>query len=210
MPPSGETFATLLALIQQGSGEAEQQLVSQFHKGLYYAMRHRIGDNTLAEDVCQETWRILLEKFRRQGAHAIKDALLLPAYIHHTALNVYLAEVRRDQRHKTDVDSERVLEAEDVESGALVDQLSRVRVQKRVREVIDGMSNARDRLILQRYYIQEQSKELICQELELDQRHFDKVAHRARERLRKAVEATAGELQQELGESALLTEPRLP
>ena len=28
LPPSGETFAALLALIQRGSGEAEQQLVA--------------------------------------------------------------------------------------------------------------------------------------------------------------------------------------
>jgi hypothetical protein len=56
------------------------------------------------------------------------------------------------------------------------------------------MGNARDKLILYRYYIQEQGKEQICQELGLVQRHFDRVAYRARERLRKIVETTAIDL----------------
>lgn len=195
---SAETFSALLALIQQGNSGAELQLVRQFHKGLYYAMRHRIGNDTLAEDVCQETWRILLEKFRAQGAAAVKDVMALPAYIHSTALNVYLAEQRRHLRRHTETDSDLLLEVADEESGNFVDQLATSRIQKRVREVIDGMSNARDKLVLYRYYIQEQSKEQICRDLGLDHRHFDRVAHRARERLRKAVEETAGDLQQDL------------
>lgn len=204
MLPSGETFAELLALIQQGNSEAEQRLVSQFHKGLYYAMRHRIGDSSLAEDICQETWRTLLEKFRRPGSPALMDAAMLPAYIHNTALNIYLAEYRRMARHRTEADSDLVAEAVDEESSEVVDQLARSRIQQRVREVIDGMSNARDKLILYRYYIQEQSKESICQELGLDHRHFDRVAHRARERLRKAVETSAVDLQETLSSEVLL------
>ncbi|MES2603848.1 MAG: sigma-70 family RNA polymerase sigma factor [Pseudomonadota bacterium] len=174
-------------------------MVSQFHKGLYYAMRHRIGDSTLAEDICQETWRILLEKFRQHGTAALQDAMLLPAYIHNTAFNVFLAEQRRNQRRQTEADSDLLLDVADEGSGDFVDQLAASRIQKRVREVIDGMNNARDKLVLYRYYIQEQSKEQICRELGLDHRHFDRVAHRARERLRKAVEDTAADLHQEVG-----------
>lgn len=193
-----ETFATLLTLIQQGNGNAEADLVNLFQQGLYYAMRHRIGDNFRAEDICQETWRILLEKIRRQGAAVLENPKLLPAYIHHTALNLFLAEEKKTVRRRTDVDHEALVDVIDDSCEAAVDELARTRMQKRVREVIDSLQNARDRLILYRYYIQEQSKEQICRELSLDSRHFDRVAHRARDRLRLAVEQHATELKTEL------------
>jgi RNA polymerase sigma-70 factor (ECF subfamily) len=193
-----ETFADLLTLIQQGNGNAETELVNLFEKGLYYAMRHRTGDNFLAEDICQETWRILLEKIRRLGSDLLENPKLLPAYIHHTALNLFLAEEKKTVRRRTDVDHEALVDVIDENCEAAVDELARTRMQKRVREVIDSLQNARDRLILYRYYIQEQSKEQICRELSLDSRHFDRVAHRARDRLRLAVEQHATDLKSEL------------
>lgn len=204
MADSAETFASLLALIQRGNSVAERRLVDRFARELYYAMRHRIGDATLAEDVCQETWRILLVKFRQAGPSAVHDTGLLPAYIHKTALNVYLAELRRRERHRTDIDSDLLQEVvEDEEVSDFVDQLSRHRVQLRVRQLIGSMGSARDKLILYRYYIQEQSKEQICRELGLDKRHFDRVAYRARERLRKQVEATASDLRNDNADKEL-------
>lgn len=196
---SPETFADLLTLIQQGNGNAETELVNLFQKGLYYAMRHRTGDNFLAEDICQDTWRILLEKFRRLGASVLENPQLLPAYIHQTALNLFLAEEKKTVRRRTDVDHEALSDVVDDNCEAAVDELARTRMQKRVREVIEGLQNARDRLILYRYYIQEQSKEQICRELSLDSRHFDRVAHRARDRLRVAVETNATDLKSDLG-----------
>jgi RNA polymerase sigma-70 factor, ECF subfamily len=197
---TAETFAELLTLIQQGSAVAEAELVAGFHKGLFYAMRHRIGDETLALDICQDTWRILVEKFRLLGCSALEDCALLPAYIHNTAMNVYLAEVKRVERRRTDNDCEGLLEIPDSESEQPLDQIARARVQKRVRQVIESMNNPRDKLVLYRYYIQEQTKEQICSELGLEHRHFDRVAHRARERLRLAVERTAVDLQHGLRE----------
>lgn len=191
---SAETFANLLTLIQQGSPEAEARLVERFHKPLFYALRHRIGDETLASDICQETWRILLEKFRLAGPSVLDDCTLLPAYIRNTAINLYLAELKRIERRRTELDNELLEEIPDHDDGNPVEQLNRSKVQQRVREVIDGMHNARDKLILYRYYIQEQSKEQICVELGLESRHFDRVAHRARERLRQAVNKIAGDL----------------
>lgn len=196
-PP--ETFIELLTLIQQGNGSAETELVSLFHKGLYYAMRHRTGDSFLAEDICQETWRIMLEKIRSLGSGVLENPQLLPAYIHQTAMNLFIAEEKKTVRRRTDVDSEMLTEVIDENCEAAVDELARTRMQKRVREVIDGLQNARDRLILYRYYIQEQSKEQICRELSLDSRHFDRVAHRARDRLRVAVDRHAADLKGELG-----------
>lgn len=174
-------------------------MVNLFHKGLYYAMRHRTGDNFLAEDICQETWRIMLEKFRGLGSGVMENPQLLPAYIHQTALNLFLAEEKKTVRRRTDVDHEALADVVDENCEAAVDELARTRMQKRVREVIDGLQNARDRLILYRYYIQEQSKEQICRELSLDSRHFDRVAHRARDRLRLAVDQHASDLKNELG-----------
>jgi RNA polymerase sigma-70 factor, ECF subfamily len=43
----------------------------------------------------------------------------------------------------------------------------------------------RDRRLLRGYYVLDQDKEALCQELELSQEHFDRVLHRARARFRE-------------------------
>jgi len=61
---------------------------------------------------------------------------------------------------------------------------------QRVRTLLQGMGSARDRTILKRFYLDEESKETICSELGLLADQFDKVLHRARARLRELLEAS--------------------
>jgi RNA polymerase sigma-70 factor (ECF subfamily) len=65
--------------------------------------------------------------------------------------------------------------------------------------VIASMGTPRDRLILTRFYLEEEDKDSICRDLSLDALQFDKVLHRARGRLKSLLEA------QGLGKSDLLS-----
>ena len=49
------------------------------------------------------------------------------------------------------------------------------------------MDSQRDRTLLVRFYLDEEEKESICQDLRLDARQFDRVLHRARQRLRQVL-----------------------
>lgn len=151
-------------------------------------MRQRVGNRAgslgAAEDITQETWRVLLEKFRAQGCAALDDPERLPAYIQHTAVNLFLAQERKHQRRRTDADSELLDEAVDEQGIDALDELVRQRLRQSVRDCIGELNNERDRKLLYWYYIEERSKQSICDELALEPRHFDRVAHRARDRFR--------------------------
>ncbi len=62
-------------------------------------------------------------------------------------------------------------------------------IAARVKRVINSMGTPRDRLILTRFYLDEEDKESICHDLNLDAAQFDKVLHRARGRLKDLLEA---------------------
>lgn len=63
------------------------------------------------------------------------------------------------------------------------------RLALKVRELISDMSSRRDRLLLVRFYLDEEDKDSICRDLQMKPDQFDKVLHRARTRLRKLLEA---------------------
>ena len=58
-------------------------------------------------------------------------------------------------------------------------------VAKIVHQVISTMRSRRDRMLLLRYYIAEEEKELICSDLNLSHLHFNRVLFRARRRFRE-------------------------
>ena len=62
----------------------------------------------------------------------------------------------------------------------LVDEKARL-----VRRLIGELPTDRDRQVLYRFYIAEDDKAAICQDLELSSLHFNRVLHRARQRYRE-------------------------
>ena len=46
----------------------------------------------------------------------------------------------------------------------------------------------RDRELLRRYYVYDEDKDRICDELEIDRSHFNRVLFRAKERFRKCLQ----------------------
>jgi RNA polymerase sigma-70 factor (ECF subfamily) len=57
-----------------------------------------------------------------------------------------------------------------------------------VRELIAELPTERDRLIVKRFYLDEEDKGVICDELGLSPLHFDKVIFRARQRMKDKLE----------------------
>ena len=51
-----------------------------------------------------------------------------------------------------------------------------------VREAIAGLGNERDRQVLYRFYLAEEDKDRILEDLEIDRLHFNRVLYRARQR----------------------------
>jgi len=171
----------LVELIQSGERTAEAELYRRYQSGVLYLLKRRCGDLMQAQDLRQETFRIVLERLRQQG---LDQPQQLARFIHRVAENLFIGEVRKVQRRQTYADTDGLASVPDHQLHAL-DLLSREDAALSTRQMLSELSTDRDRQLLQLYYLEEREKAEICQQLALSPAHFDRVLYRAKQRFRK-------------------------
>jgi len=185
---TGDEPARLVARIQAGDRAAEAELVARFSHGLLLMLRHLVQNPALADDLHQETLSLVLEKIR--GAE-VREPEKLAGFIRSTARNLFIADRRKEARYRPLDDGRE--EEEGMRPGlALADRgpapLDRVLADeeaRQVRRLLDELRYDRDRQLLFRFYLSDDSKEEICADLEIEPERFHQIVHRARERLRE-------------------------
>jgi RNA polymerase sigma-70 factor (ECF subfamily) len=187
--PGSDPSVDLVRRIVSGDPAAEAELVRRFSRALSFLLRRLTRDEAAAEDLYQETFRLVIEKLRRGE---LREAERLPGFVSSMARNLFLGSVRLSgRRQKWHGDPEATETAPDPAPG----QLSKLLVQERaatVRRVLAELGNDRDREILSRYYIADENKEDICRDLELTDLHFNRVLFRARQRYKELFERRHG------------------
>ncbi len=181
-----ENSELIVTAIHNGDKKAESILLERYYRQLFYILRKRGLDEEYARDLCQETFRIAIERLREKP---LSEPSKIAAFMHGIAVNLCIAESRKAARRQTYTDNDSVALA--AEKG--LDQfatLSKERMELIVRRLLNELANERDQKILLRYYIDELDKHEICAELTLSHRHFDKVISRARTRFKQLVEAS--------------------
>lgn len=179
-----EVAADLVRRIQAGDAAAETELVERYSRGLLYVLRRMAGDPALAEDLHQETFRIVLERLRVRG---LEEPERLAGFLHRTAKNLFVAGYRKGVRRKTDGEAAGMEGVPDPAWGPLHEAV-RQEEAALVRRLIGELDTDRDRQILYRFYIAEEDKERICADLELSSLHFNRVLFRARQRFKELLE----------------------
>ncbi len=182
-----QSNADLALRIRDGDPKAEEALIERFGRGVSVIIRRVLRNRTEAEDLCQETFRIALEKIR-QGS--LREPAKLPGFMSGLARNLALDWLRRQTRRKT----EGVEDIEQETGRSNPNQLNLLLNQEMadtVRQVIRELATERDRQLLFRYYISEEDKSAICLDLGLSSLHFNRVLHRARQRYKKLYERRA-------------------
>lgn len=183
--PSPDPSVELVHRIVSGDPAAETELVRRFSRALTFLLKRLTRDETAAEDLYQETFRLVIEKVR---GGELREAERLPGFVSSMARNLFLASVRRSgRRQKWHGDAEATETAPDPAPGQLTKLLARERAAA-VRQVLAELKNDRDREILSRYYIADEAKEDICRDLELSDLHFNRVLFRARQRYKELFE----------------------
>ncbi len=134
-----------------------------------------------AEDLFQDTFRLVLEKLR---AGELREAARLPGFLAQIARNLAIEHYRKAARRKTEPDSEALETVPARLPGQLGEILQRENVSL-VRRVIHELGNDRDRQILLRYYIAEEDKDRISNDFGLTSLQFNRVLHRARQRYKE-------------------------
>lgn len=141
----------------------------------------------VAEDVVQETFRVVLLRLRGPG---LADAQKLGAFLRRTARNLALAELRRAARTAASTD-ERVLGRVVDPGGDPLVSMLRAEEKTRLRRALDRLRTGRDRELLSRFYLAEEDRESIRRDLGVTPRHFNRLLFRARRRLGRVLEDAA-------------------
>ncbi|WP_448554080.1 RNA polymerase sigma factor [Thalassotalea montiporae] len=177
-----EIAAQLVAQIINGNSEAETAMVSRYQRGLLFMLRHRSKNAALAEDISQETWRLVIEKVR---AGELKNPDKLASFIVQIGKNQLLMHYRKQQPHQQSEDRPPLHETAEVQEQDHPQHiLEKHNNALLVRQLINEMPTHRDKELILRFYLHEQEKQAICQELDLSVSHFNRVLFRARQRFK--------------------------
>lgn len=169
-------YGSLVSRIIAGDADAEAELVAIF-KGRIVHIILRITNNTsLVEDFSQDTFLIVIRKIRNGD---VKKPKSLGSFVAGVARNHAIEQIRGFKRPVSE-DLELAEQVPDPSPSPL-EQLQISEKYDEIREVI-GQLRPRDKVLILRFYINEEPKGVICADLGLTTAQFDRVLHRARNR----------------------------
>jgi len=170
--------------IAAGERSAETEFVRRFERGLtLLARRHARPNEARVADVVQVSLMNAI-KCLREGA--LRDAEALPAYLR----TCVVREVAALYRGVTALHESTDALAQVAMSDTPETVAARAQLLQSVIRTIETLDVPRDRQVLIRFYVHEESREEICTALGIDEGHFRRVLFRARERLQRLMEAT--------------------
>ena len=151
--------------------------------GLRALILRRVRDPEVAADILQDAAVTTLEKLR-SGEIARPENL--GGYLYRVALNHLRNHRRKDRSAVSSADA--LDELPSAENDADWGNIGGRQWATAARRMLEEMPVARDREILVRFYLDDEDKESICQELQLSEDHFNRVIFRARNRFREFIE----------------------
>jgi len=189
LDPASDHPEALAARIQAGDRRAEERVVEIYGRGVAVLLDRHTNGRPEAEDLFQDTFRLVLEKLRRGE---LREPSKLPGFLAQIARSLAIEHYRKATRRKTEADSDAV----DLAVAPSADPLSGLLESENaslVRRVIRELGNERDREILLRFYIAEEDKDRIAADHGLTSLQFNRVLHRARQRYKELfLERTGG------------------
>lgn len=176
-------LSELAERISAGDRQAEGSLYTRLRPGVLTMLRVRSQDHALAEDLTQETFRILLERMR---SREIEDPEKLSAFVQGIARNLYRDHVRKVIRRDTRSDTDAV-ESHLADDASAYDAQLQQETHQALQNLLEELNQPRDREILRKTFLLQQDKDEVCAELGISVDHFHRVIFRAKERFAKIV-----------------------
>ncbi|MBI3654393.1 MAG: sigma-70 family RNA polymerase sigma factor [Acidobacteria bacterium] len=167
--------------ITTGDRDAEAELVSRYKDGIAVIIGRIVHNESVSEDLSQDTFRIALEKIR-DGE--VREPERLSGFICGVARFVAIEHIRRRRRA---MNQEELGNAEQIRDSQpdQFDQLWRKERAAIVQQTLTEMKMERDRQVLLRYFIAEEEKDQICADLGLTSSQFNSVVSRALKRFKE-------------------------
>lgn len=147
-------------------------------------VRRKLNDRELAADLVNEAVAIALEHLR--SGKLVKVDQGIAGYVFKVSMNL-LRNYRRNKNNAADARSD----PSTLETLAVAperDDSDDQRLRKLTREMLESLSMARDRAIVERFYLDEEDKDSICRDLGVTSAQFNLVISRARQRMRRLLD----------------------
>ena len=167
--------------IVAGDADAEEDLVRRYKDGIAIIIGRIVHNPSVIEDLSHDTFRITLEKIRHSD---VREPERLSGFITSVARNVAIEYVRRMRRSLNQEEIGNAEQIRDPQPDQFEQLLRKERVEI-VRQVISELKVERDREVLFRYYIAEEDKDRIGDDLGLTSLQFNSVISRALKRFKE-------------------------
>jgi RNA polymerase sigma-70 factor (ECF subfamily) len=154
------------------------------YPGLRLLILRTVRDTHLASDILNEAIATALDHLQRGR---IAQPEQLAGYVYQVAMNL-LRNRRRKMDERTDRRaSPEALDAITTGLGS-EDATHLARITEQIRQLVRELPTERDRIVVKRFYLDEDDKDCICKDMGLSPVHFDRVVFRARQRLKTLLE----------------------
>ena len=174
---SREGNISLVAAIAE-RGELQGELYLKFRRPLLQVFQQRRIDRDAAQDLLQRTFLQAIKKIRADG---LDDPSNLGGYLYRTATKLATAYWRGELARQHDNDRELMTNLTD-DALSLEERIDHDILARSVRELIEELPGHRDREVLERFYLREESRVAICESLNLTSLQLNQVLWRARQR----------------------------
>jgi RNA polymerase sigma-70 factor (ECF subfamily) len=184
LPPLGAQGGTLqfqsfdeayVGRLRAADFRTEQHFVSYFSALIQIKLRSRLQSREAIEDVRQETFARFFVALR-EGK--ILQPERLGAFVNSICNNVLLEHYRAGTRHTSlDDDAEKDFPAPGID---LLDALSARQTERKVREILNQLSE-RDRRLLREIFLEERDKDEVCRDFGVDREYLRVLSYRAKQ-----------------------------
>jgi RNA polymerase sigma-70 factor (ECF subfamily) len=175
-----------LQALARRDADAENFLVVHFSRPVQVKLRARLRSAELVQDAHQETFLRVLRYFH-QGK-TLDNPASLPGFVHAVCHNVALEFLRSHTRHSQMPENgpETVDPGRGPEAQAVTEERC-----KMVSQVLSEMPE-KDRILLRRVCLDEEDKDSVCREYQVDRSYLRVLLHRARNRFRAVMTQAGG------------------
>ena len=166
-----------LERLRSGDFRTEQHFVSYFTRLIQLKLRSRVPTSEMVEELRQEVFVRVFSVLR--SAEGIRQASRLGAFVNSVCNNVLLEHYRSSSRTSPLQDDDDAPEIPDTKVDILGAVVSK-QTAGRVRAVLEGLTE-RDRRLLKAVFLDEQDKDEVCRDFQVDRGYLRVLLHRAKQ-----------------------------
>lgn len=173
--PSQVDWAALVEQVRAGSDAGMEQLYKLFSRGIRYYLCRQLGPQEL-EDKVHDTFLIVVNAIKRGDLREPERLMGFVRTVVRRQVAAYIETAVHTRREQTDLESGITVadRKQNPEQEAMVKQKAEL-----MKSALESLSK-RDRDILVRFYLKEQSQEQICEEMSLTETQFRLLKSRAK------------------------------